>query len=184
MKKLFIGILLGSLGFTACNKLDQRPQSTASKEAVFGSENGLKLYTNSFYGMGFLPKNSISQDVMSAYLAVKAVDNFLREGGYGANTSSGWTWTDLRNINYFIQNCNNPSVPEAVRNNYLGIARYFRAYFYYDKVKRFGDVPWIGKALDIDDPSLTAGRDIVLGKYALVFSGVHILPKWNLGMLL
>lgn len=159
MKKLCIVILLGSLGFTACNKLDQRPQSTASKEAVFGSENGLKLYTNSFYGMGFLPKNSISQDVMSDYLAVKSVDNFLREGGYGANTSSGWSWSDLRNINYFIQNCNNPAVPEAVRNNYLGIARYFRAYFYWDKVKRFGDVPWIGKALDLDNPSLTAGRD-------------------------
>jgi hypothetical protein len=159
MKKLCIGILLGSLGFTACNKLDQLPQSTASKDAVFSTENGLKLYTNSFYGMDFLPKNSIRLDELSDYLAVKAVDNFIREGGYAANTSSGWTWTDLRNINYFIQNCNNPAVPESVRNNYLGIARYFRAYFYMDKVKRFGDVPWIGKALDLNDPSLTAGRD-------------------------
>ncbi|MCH5686827.1 RagB/SusD family nutrient uptake outer membrane protein [Niabella sp. W65] len=58
-----------------------------------------------------------------------------------------------------MQNCTDPAVPEATRNNYLGIARYFRAYFYWDKVKRFGDVPWIGKALDIDDPLLTAGRD-------------------------
>jgi hypothetical protein len=159
MKKIYIGILLGSLGFTACNKLDQVPQSTASKDAVFSTENGLKLYTNSFYGMDFLPKNSIRLDELSDYLAVKAVDNFIREGGYAASTSSGWTWTDLRNINYFIQNCNNPAVPESVRNNYLGIARYYRAYFYMDKVKRFGDVPWIGKPLDIDDPALTAPRD-------------------------
>lgn len=159
MKKLYIGILLGSLGFTACNKLDQLPQSTASRNAVFGTENGLKLYTNSFYGMDFLPKNSTSQDAMSDYLAVKAVENFIREGAYAANTSSGWTWTDLRNINYFIQNCNDPAVPATVRNNYLGIARYFRAYFYMEKVKRFGDVPWIGKPLNTDDPALTAGRD-------------------------
>lgn len=159
MKKLYIGILLCTLGFTACNKLDQLPQSTASRNAVFGTENGLKLYTNSFYGMDFLPKNSTSQDQLSDYLAVKAVDNFIREGGYAANTSTGWTWTDLRNINYFIQNCTDPAVPEVVRNNYLGIARYFRAYFYMDKVKRFGDVPWIGKPLEITDPSLTAGRD-------------------------
>ncbi len=159
MKKLYIGILLGSLGFTACNKLDQLPQSTASKDAVFSTENGLKLYTNSFYGMGFLPRNSIREDAMSDYLAVKSVDNFIREGGYGANTSSGWTWTDLRNINYFIENCTNPAVPANVRNNYLGIARYFRAYFYMDKVQRFGDVPWIGKPLNIDDPALTSGRD-------------------------
>jgi hypothetical protein len=159
MKKLYIGILLGSLGFAACNKLDQVPQSTATRQAVFGTENGLKLYTNSFYGMDFLPKNSTSQDAMSDYLAVRDVQNFIREGGFAANNSSGWTWTNLRNINYFIENCNDPAVPEATRNNYLGIARYFRAYFYWDKVKRFGDVPWIGKALNIDDPSLMAGRD-------------------------
>ncbi|HVG17174.1 MAG TPA: RagB/SusD family nutrient uptake outer membrane protein [Chitinophagaceae bacterium] len=159
MKKLFIGVLIGSLGFTACEKLDQRPQSTASAEAVFGTESGLKLYTNSFYGMDFLPRNTTSQDAMTDYLAVKAVENFIREGGFGANTSSGWSWSNLRNINYFIENNNNPAIPEAVRNNYTGIARYFRAYFYWDKVKRFGDVPWIGKTQNIDDPSLMAGRD-------------------------
>ena len=159
MKQLYVGILLGTLGFTACNKLDQLPQSTATRSAVFGTENGLKLYTNSFYGMEFLPRNSTTQDAMSDYLAVKAVENFIREGGYAANTSSGWTWSDLRNINYFIENCNNPAIPEPVRNNYLGIARYFRAYFYMEKVERFGDVPWIGKALNVDDPSLTGGRD-------------------------
>ncbi|MDB5250080.1 MAG: RagB/SusD family nutrient uptake outer membrane protein, partial [Segetibacter sp.] len=159
MKKLFIGILLGSLSFTACEKLEQLPRSTASRDAVFSSENGLKLYTNSFYGMEFLPRTTTSQDAMTDYLAVRSVENFIREGGYAANTSSAWTWTDLRNINYFIENCTDPAVPENVRNNYLGIARYFRAYFYMEKVKRFGDVPWIGKALDVNDPALTAGRD-------------------------
>lgn len=159
MKNLYTGILLAGLAFTACTKLDQVPQSTASKAAVFGTENGLKLYTNSFYGMDFLPKNSTSRDEMSDYLAVKSVQDFIREGGFAANNSSGWSWRDLRNINYFIDNCNDPAVPENIRNNYLGIARYFRAYFYMEKVKRFGNVPWIGKAMDIDDPSLTDGRD-------------------------
>lgn len=159
MKKLYILLSLACLSLAACKKLDQKPESTATKDAVFGTENGLKLYTNSFYGMDFLPKNSTSQDAMSDYLAVKAVPDFVREGSFGANNSSGWTWRDLRNINYFIENCKDPAVPVAVRNNYLGIARYFRAYFYMEKVKRFGDVPWIGKPLDIDDPALNAGRD-------------------------
>lgn len=154
-----IWVLLAVLSLAACKKLDQEPESTASKKAVFGSENGLKLYTNSFYNMDFLPKNSTSQDAMSDYLAVKSVPDFIREGGFAANNSSGWTWRDLRNINYFIANCNDPAVPAAVRNNYLGLARYFRAYFYMEKVKRFGDVPWIGKPLDMDDPALNAGRD-------------------------
>jgi hypothetical protein len=159
MKTHYMLLLLAVLGFSACKKLDQQPQSTATKSAVFGTENGLKLYTNSFYSFDFLPKNSTSQDAMSDYLAVRAVPDFIRVGGFGANNSSGWVWRDLRNINYFIANCNDPAVPAAVRNNYLGIARYFRAYFYMEKVKRFGDVPWIGKPLDIDDPALNAGRD-------------------------
>ncbi|MDQ0639929.1 hypothetical protein QF042_003494 [Pedobacter sp. W3I1] len=159
MKKQYIWILLACLALAACKKLDQQPESTASKKAVFGTENGLKLYTNSFYGMDFLPKNSTSQDAMSDYLAVKSVPDFIREGGFAANNSSGWTWRDLRNINYFIENCNDPAVSPTVRNNYLGIARYFRAYFYMEKVKRFGDVPWINKPLDIDDPALNAGRN-------------------------
>ena len=159
MKNQYIWILLACITLAACKKLDQQPESTASKQAVFGTENGLKLYTNSFYNMDFLPKNSTSQDAMSDYLAVKSVPDFVRQGGFAANNSSGWTWKDLRNINYFIENCKDPAVPAAVRNNYLGLARYFRAYFYMEKVKRFGDVPWIGKPLDIDDPALNAGRD-------------------------
>jgi hypothetical protein len=33
------------------------------------------------------------------------------------------------------------------------------AYFYFEKVKRYGDVPWIGKALDVEDPDLYKPRD-------------------------
>ncbi|WP_295771061.1 RagB/SusD family nutrient uptake outer membrane protein [uncultured Mucilaginibacter sp.] len=158
-RKHIILILIACISFAACEKLDQQPQSTPSKEIVFGTESGLKIATNAFYSLDFLPKNSTSQDAMSDYLAVKAVPDFIRPGAFGANNSSGWVWRDLRQINYFIENCNNPAVPVAVRKNYLGIARYFRAYFYMEKVKRFGDVPWINKALNADDPSLTAGRD-------------------------
>ncbi|MFD2145001.1 RagB/SusD family nutrient uptake outer membrane protein [Mucilaginibacter antarcticus] len=160
MKKHYILILLACLSLAACKKLDQEPKATPTKEAVFGTENGLKLYTNSFYNMGFLPKNSTSQDAMSDYLAVKQVPDFIREGAFGANNSSGWSWSDLRNINYFIENCTNPDVPVNIRKNYLGLARYFRAYFYMDKVKRFGDVPWINKPINYEDNvTLNAKRD-------------------------
>jgi len=163
MKKQHLWILLGCLGFVACKKLDQEPVSTATGNAVFGTESGLKLYTNSFYGMDFMPKHSTTKDAFSDYLAVRSVDDFLRPGAYTPTADqgpvNGWVWKDLRNINYFIANCNDPRVPAEVRNNYLGIARYFRAYFYMEKVKRFGRVPWIGKPLDVDDPALYGARD-------------------------
>ena len=157
MKLKYICLFALAVLFTACEKLDQEPQSTTSKTAVFGSENGLQLYTNSFYGI--LPGSATNLDEMSDYLAIKSVPSFIQEGTFAPNLSSGWTWSDLRNINYFIVNNTDPKVPADVRRNYTAIARFFRAYFYFEKVKRFGDVPWINKPLDVNDPALYNARD-------------------------
>jgi hypothetical protein len=156
MKKQYLWFLLISLFAVSC-ELEQIPQSTASKSAVFGSESGLQLYTNSFYGM--LPNRSTSLDAMSDYMVVKSVFPFIQQGAFAPTLSSGWTWTDLRNVNYFIVNNVDPKIPADVRRNYTAIAKFFRAYFYFDKVKRFGDVPWINKPLDVSDPVLYGPRD-------------------------
>ncbi|MVT39031.1 RagB/SusD family nutrient uptake outer membrane protein [Chitinophaga oryziterrae] len=158
---ILVMVALSVLILTGCSKnLDQQPKSTAGNAAVFGSEDGLKLYSNSFYDG--LPGISdvYKTDAMADYSAVNSVPDFLRAGAYNSRVSDGWTWSTLRNINYFIANCNNPAISATVRNNYIGLARFFRAWFYYDKVKRFGDVPWIGKPITIDDnATLYAGRD-------------------------
>ncbi|HTN36716.1 MAG TPA: RagB/SusD family nutrient uptake outer membrane protein [Arachidicoccus sp.] len=159
---LLIGVLLLAITAPGCTKeLEQSAVSTATKPAVFGSEDGLKLYSLSFYDM--LPSISTpyKTDVdLSDYGAISSAPDYVREGAYSSRQSSGWDWDKLRNVNYFIVNCTNPSVPEDVRNNYLGLARFFRAYFYFDKMVRFGDVPWYGKPLNIGDTALLyKGRD-------------------------
>jgi starch-binding outer membrane protein, SusD/RagB family len=157
MKKIYFLLILIITLIAGCD-LEQLPESTASKSSVFGSENGLKLYTNSFYSM--LPNRGAHRaDAMSDYLARRDAPNFVTQNGYSALVGTGWSWGDLRNINYFIVNNNNPNVPEATRKNYQGIARFYRAYFYFQKVKMFGDVPWINKPLDVNDPDLYKGRD-------------------------
>ena len=158
MKLKYIILLLATTIFVSCD-LEELPEATTTKGPIFGSESGLILYTNSFYNI-INGKNLHRADAMSDYQARKDSPAFITEGNFSANNSYGWSWTDLRNINYFIQNCNDPKVPLAVRKNYLGIAKFFRAYFYFDKVKRFGDVPWINKPLDVSDTELlTKGRD-------------------------
>jgi len=156
MKKQYLWFILIGLMLAGC-ELEQIPVSTTSKSAVFGSESGLKLYANSFYSI--LPQGNTRQDAMSDYLAVKTVPTFVQENAFAPTLSSGWAWGDLRNINYFIVNNTDPKVPESVRKNYMGIARFFRAYFYFNKVIRFGNVPWISKPLDVSDPKLYGGRD-------------------------
>ncbi|MEE6188333.1 RagB/SusD family nutrient uptake outer membrane protein [Niabella digestorum] len=159
MKNIITIIGATTLLFASCNKLDQIPKSTVSKEAVFNSEAGLKLYTNSFYTLLPTSNDILKGDNMGDFVARKDVPDFFRAGAFGPAQSTGWTWTSLRNINYFLENNNSSSVSEAARNNYNGIARLFRALFYFEKVKRFGDVPWINRTLSTNDELLYSGRD-------------------------
>ena len=97
-------------------------------------------------------------DDNSDIVARNGVDTRIVPNALSPITSSGWSWTNLRNVNYFIENCEKSTVPE--KENYLGIAYFFRAYFYFNMVKRFGDVPWIDRPIDVnDDEKLYAGRD-------------------------
>lgn len=159
MKKQYVWLFLISILFTTGCELEELPEATATGTAVFGSETGMELYTNSFYHI--LPTaNEVHRgDQISDYGARTQVPDFLREGAFGPRQSSGWDWSELRNINYFLENNNNPNIPLNRRQHYNGLARFFRAWFYFEKVQRFGDVPWINETMAVDDPDLYNGRD-------------------------
>ncbi|MDD4778182.1 MAG: RagB/SusD family nutrient uptake outer membrane protein [Fermentimonas sp.] len=159
-KKIFhiLTSILILIGFVACD-LEELPQATASKVAIFESVSGLELYTNSFYEMLPSPYDGVfAIDNNSDLVARNGVDSRFMPNALSPTTSGGWSWGNLRNINYFLENAEESSV--AGKDHYIGLARFFRAYFYFDMVKRFGDVPWIDRTIDVDDEeTLYAGRD-------------------------
>jgi hypothetical protein len=161
MKKNIIFLSLISFILFGCNEdfLEEVPQDSVGGDPIFGSENGLELYTYSFYNGLPDAMDIFTGDYISDYGSRRDVTLYLTPGAFSANESSGWSWGGLRNINHFISNCNDERVPLEVRQHYLGLARFFRAWFYFDKVQRFGDVPWIGQPLGVDDPSLYNTRD-------------------------
>lgn len=141
--------------FTACD-LEETPVDTATNKAIFGSTSGMELYANSFYDL--LPSTDVGvfqDDDVSDLVARNGVDDFLAAGALSPVTSSGWSWTDLRNINYFIENAEKSTV--SGKEHYLGVARFFRALFYFDKVKRFGNVPWVDKTIEVTDSATLKG---------------------------
>jgi hypothetical protein len=151
---VIVGLLLLA-GLAGCD-LNEMPQATASKQAIFESRSGLELYANSFYELLPTPYDGVFQvDDNSDIVARNGVDTRFSPNALSAVTSSGWSWTNLRNINYFIENCENS--PVAEKSHYLGIARFFRAYFYFGMVKRFGDVPWIDRTIEVDDEATLYG---------------------------
>lgn len=143
---------------TSCD-FNEEPKSSASVDMVFSSEGGLKLEMYGFYN--YLPTRAevYKLDATTDYGPKNAISG--REvGAYTTVSANSWSWTTLRNLNFFLENNVNPAVSESVRNNYNGIARFFRALFYYDKLVQYGEVPWIEKVFNSpEDPDLLNPRD-------------------------
>ncbi len=155
--KIFTLISVFAAAIAACD-LTETQKATADKALIFGSETGLKAYAMSFYGMLPSGDKAHQQDAMADYLAKTSFSDFE----LGINTAENvgnWDWSNIREVNYFLDNNTYTSVPEDVRNNYSGIALFFRAMLYYEKLVYYGEVPWIGRVLNPGDPELTAPRD-------------------------
>ena len=149
-------VVLGVLA-VSCD-LTESPQAEAGRAIVFGDEAGLRNYVYGFYN--YLPDNGSAHriNVMHDHSAKTSIGTY-EQGAYTTSTSTSWSWSSIRNVNYFIQYNTDPAVPEAVRNNYTGIAKLFRAYLYYDKLVTYGRVPWIDKPLDPTDDDLYKTQD-------------------------
>ena len=77
----------------------------------------------------------------------------MRDGRVVPSSGGGWDWGNLRNFNTLLEysvNCDDANV----RTQYDALARFFRAYFYFEKVKNFGDVPWYDRQIDSDEDYL------------------------------
>mgnify|MGYP003658100305 CR=1 FL=1 len=155
MKKLILIILVQlfiAIAFTSCDEfLETEPMDRLVPNTFFQSEKDLQLYTNSFY-QRMIPGglDVVQSDEWGEFTSKNQSPTFIA-GNYSSVNEGAWSWTDLRNINYFLENFDNEVIPQEARDHYEGIARFFRAWFYFEKVKRYGDVPWYDKTLDTSD---------------------------------
>lgn len=160
MKKIFF-LLVAAASLQSCKKfLDQQPFASLTSDKVFQNSNDMALYVNSFYVDQIPSANTIATtDNLSDYISGNNIPDPMSPST-NADNAGGWNWGVLRNINYFLDNYNNnSSIPPATRNNYAGIARYFRALFYYGMVRQYGDVPWYSHALGTTDSAMYKPRD-------------------------
>lgn len=160
MKKYIVLLATAIIGLTACDDiLDRFPKDKMTPETYFKSETELQLFTNSLYN-NLLPKEPYNEQ-SDHY--IKTTPSDVIKGGSNRivpRSGSGWSWGDLRKLNlalaYMETNCED----QVAKDQYAAVCRFFRAYIYFDKVKRFGDVPWIDHEIQSDDSlTLYAPRD-------------------------
>lgn len=158
MKKIYIYAIASLLTFTACeDAIDLTPKSQLSESDYFKNETQLQLFSNTFYN-NMLDKTPYDEqsDIFVANPLSSLVVNGTQRTVPGSG--GGWTWTDLRKINTLLDHMHLCEDKAAVAK-YTAVSRFFRAFFYFEKVKRFGDVPWYEHEMETNDAALYNPRD-------------------------
>lgn len=181
MKIKLLSFLAFAVIFCSCNKdfLDKVPLDSINDANFWTTEQDLQLYVNNIYpkyivgfGYGFGDASIQPYGYTQAAIAYGDVitDNAAPNSyskvaanqyiGYlsGGSGSGGWNFVNLRTINLFLQNFRRTRIPVQIQNVYGGEVCFFKAWDYFEKVKLFGDVPWLSTALTTTSPELQAPR--------------------------
>ncbi|WP_289012980.1 RagB/SusD family nutrient uptake outer membrane protein [uncultured Capnocytophaga sp.] len=141
----FIGLLGALLSQISCKNddfLDKYPPDAFNEKGYFNSDEDLKIFANRFYGG--LPVQFFYNDNDSDNMAPKNMNSFLAGTYTIPATGGGWSindWNGIYNCNFFLDNYNRST--GSKKEQYAAEVRFFRALYYWNKVKTFGDVPLI-----------------------------------------
>lgn len=155
MKHIMLAVTI--LTLTACEDfLVRKPKDELSPDTYFRTETECQLYTNNFYTI--LPAASDFYQEDDDYIIPNSLSTKVIGNRVVPTTSGTWNWNMLRQINFFLSR-SHQCEDDAVREKYEALAKFFRAYFYFEKVKRYGDVAWVDEPIDANDKTLYRGRD-------------------------
>jgi len=180
MKKLLLYIIPLLTLITACNELDKYPLDSVSSEVYFKNESQLEQYSNQFYTI--FPGAAAMYNEASDEIAITELADEVRGTRILPTDASGtnWNWSMLRRINYLLEHLHQcPDV--TIRDQYKGLAFFFRAYLYYDRVRHYGDVPWLDRTIGNNEAveyARRVGRDTIMS-YIIqdLDSAFILLPK-------
>lgn len=181
MKSKILALVAFSAILGSCNKnfLDKYPLDSINDGNYWNTEQDLQLYNNSIYpnyivgfGYGFGDATIAPYGYTQAAIAYGDVitDNaapnsysLVAANKYiaylsGASGSGGWNFANIRSLNLFLENFRRTKIPTATQNVYGGEVYFFKAWDYLEKVKLFGDVPWLTTTLTTTSPELYAPR--------------------------
>ena len=155
-------ICLAWIGCISCSEdfLQRTPQTKLTAEGFFNTAGDLQLYvnglyyTNMRYGRDIFGSDTESDNCavyQTAYGAFTGLSQILT-GNVTPENFGGWDeWEKLRAINYLLQHAPKATGVQEDIDHYIGVTRFFRALWYFNKIVSYSDVPWYGRPLEVDD---------------------------------
>ena len=167
MKKKILLLLLIPLLYIGCKKdfLEKLPLDRLSDDTYWTTEANVRTFAWSYYTRyfpgyasgfdlswgGFFTGQSLNDDVASTSTFIKNLPT----------TNNTWvgTFSWIRRSNLYIEKIATVPMPQEAKNHWTGIARFFRALEFANRVNDFGDFPWYGRVLKEGDSELYKPRD-------------------------
>jgi len=175
-------LLLTATVFVSCKKdfLNRQPLDVLSTAGNLASTNELRLYMNQFYER--LPEHPDAlnnfYDTDSDNMQPTSINSRINGALAISNATPINEYASIRGLNYFLANYTNATGAPAVINQYVGEAMFFRAWFYFQMVKKYGDVTWVNKVLPLDQETMKMPRDPRTMIVDSILADLDAAAKW------
>ena len=162
MKKIFY-LLLITMVLTGCDDmLDVTPKTDLTDANFWLTEAHFKGASNMLYNQLPSKANNFRGDDLFNQ-SMTNVGMVQSAGRWTLPATNDTDWRDpyrsIANANNIIENAPKSPVSENIRNRYLGEALFFRAWWHFDLVSKYGDIPLVLKTFkETQDPDLKMGR--------------------------
>lgn len=159
MKKTILYILPALLYFTlaGCTKfVDKGLPDQFDDNDFWTSEDKIRTYSWEYYNMftGFGNGSGTGDFYFTSFTDDQAAPTFANYAVSAPATASDWDWKYIRKANIMLERIDQAPISDEAKNHWKGIARFFRAFRYFQLVQAYGDVPWIGRSMDISETGL------------------------------
>lgn len=169
--KLYTVVLLMGGTFASCSDfLDKEPPSYIVPSDYYKTEDQVLAVANQFY-QDILPSHggwdygTFATDNNTDNQAGMGYDNKYIKGEWKVGQTNGnWAWGNIRNINYQLNTIAANYKAGAITGSdtnlrqYIGEIHFFRAYCYFDMLRKWGDLPIITEAMPDDEAILVAAN--------------------------
>lgn len=167
MNKYIIFLLFSALMVSCADYLDRPPLTQIGNDSYWKSASDLENYTLQYYpsfpAFGTVGSyfGLIGWDgSRGADTQITGTASTTMNGSRSPVTSGGnWTWTNIRSVNVFFANYRKCTAPFDSYKHFVGEAHFFKAWFYFEKVRAYGDVPWFSSPLETNSEELYKARD-------------------------
>ncbi|WP_159019910.1 RagB/SusD family nutrient uptake outer membrane protein [Algibacter sp. L3A6] len=164
--KLFI--LSTAVTLSSCEDfLEKTPLDVVSEVDFYSTPGDLRASVNAFYNdlpswsntsVGF----SVLPDLDSDMGIAENINSRL-SGQTGVATESSnsvWSWDEVREVNWLLDHVDQAEGDQTEIDQYIGETYFFRAYYYFNLLVDYGDLPIFEKYFDDkDEEFLFAARD-------------------------